>query len=519
LQKNRLSSQGIDPRSYKVSVFTPAYNSGDLLRRAYASLKAQTWRNWEWIIYNDSTDNITREVINDLILGDRRIKGFKGEAHSGVIGFTKLECCKQASGRLLAELDHDDVINQDCLETVVKAFKAYPDAVFAYTDCCEPYEGRGGIFNDFGDGWGKGMGAHYYQYFDGGYICIHESPPIRPASLSHIVGVPNHLRVWDRETYWKVGGHDPSLPEVDDYDLILRTFSAGRFIKIPFLHYFQFIRPDNKNTTDQRREKIQDVVPRIYSKYKSRVDATFTEYGIDPSIDTRNYWEHADYIPVANYTYNPNDGLISVILPTYNRPDALRKAIDSVLEQTYKNFELIIVGDSDDNLPETLSSYSDSRIKWWNLSENHGAGGAVPRNYALKMLAIGNYIAYIDDDMLWKREHLSTLYGSIQDSGADYAISSMYLGDPINKSMLCREPKLFRIDTSSIMHKKELLHKHGYWINREEGGYSHDWELVSRWKDHPWAATLKDTLIYNMDSPFNDMVGIYNYYGDQNETL
>ena len=164
-----------DLRSYKVSVFTAAYNSGDLLQRAYRSLQLQTWRNWEWIIYDDSSVDGTWEIIESLMEKDRRVKGFKGDTPSGYIGFTKGQACSKANGRLLAELDHDDEIVPTCLETVVQAFKTYPDAVFAYTICCEPHEG-GNQFVKYTDGWGEGLGSHYYQYIENKWKLVANNP-------------------------------------------------------------------------------------------------------------------------------------------------------------------------------------------------------------------------------------------------------------------------------------------------------------------------------------------------------
>ena len=65
------------------------------------------------------------------------------------------------------------------------------------------------------------------------------------------------------------------------------------------------------------------------------------------------------------------------------------------------------------------------------------------------------------------------------------------------------------------MHRKELLERHGYWKTREEAGYAHDWELVSRWKGYKWRATGKATLNYNLEFNDQDIDGIFNEYGDQ----
>jgi hypothetical protein len=61
------------------------------------------------------------------------------------------------------------------------------------------------------------------------------------------------------------------------------------------------------------------------------------------------------------------------------------------------------------------------------------------------------------------------------------------------------EPKYQGIDTSCILHPKAFVARHGGWKNREDGGYAHDWELVSRWLQggETWACTKLPTLIYN----------------------
>ncbi|MGN0319098.1 MAG: glycosyltransferase family 2 protein, partial [Lachnospira sp.] len=83
---------------------------------------------------------------------------------------------------------------------------------------------------------------------------------------------------------------------------------------------------------------------------------------------------------------------VSVIIPTYNRAYILRRAVDSVLNQTYDNFELIIVDDgSADNTRQIVESYSDERIKYYYTKLNKGAAAA--RNYGIDN-ATCDYIAF-----------------------------------------------------------------------------------------------------------------------------
>lgn len=98
--------------------------------------------------------------------------------------------------------------------------------------------------------------------------------------------------------------------------------------------------------------------------------------------------------------------LVSIISPTYNCGEFIAETIESVLAQTYSNWEMIIVDDcSMDNTRTVVESFNDPRVKYHCLKKNSGA--AVARNTALKM-AKGRWIAFLDCDDLWepvKLEH------------------------------------------------------------------------------------------------------------------
>lgn len=101
-----------------------------------------------------------------------------------------------------------------------------------------------------------------------------------------------------------------------------------------------------------------------------------------------------------------NIDLVSVITPAYNSEKYISESIESVLSQTYKNWELIIVNDkSTDNTKDIIEHYvdKDSRIRLIELQENSGA--AVARNTALES-AKGRYIAFLDSDDRWKKNKL-----------------------------------------------------------------------------------------------------------------
>ena len=98
------------------------------------------------------------------------------------------------------------------------------------------------------------------------------------------------------------------------------------------------------------------------------------------------------------------ENLVSVIMPTFNRAETISKAIQSVYEQTYKNWELIIIDDaSTDNTEDIVKTIDDERIKYVKNECNRGANFS--RNYGCKM-AQGEYLAFLDSDNYWLSEKL-----------------------------------------------------------------------------------------------------------------
>ena len=96
--------------------------------------------------------------------------------------------------------------------------------------------------------------------------------------------------------------------------------------------------------------------------------------------------------------------LVSVIIPTYNRAKLLKRAIESVLNQTFQDFELIVVDDgSTDDTKEIVKSFNNQKIIYI-YQENFG-GAALPKNVGIKM-AQGKYIAILDSDDEWLPEKL-----------------------------------------------------------------------------------------------------------------
>lgn len=117
-------------------------------------------------------------------------------------------------------------------------------------------------------------------------------------------------------------------------------------------------------------------------------------------------------------------GLVSIIMPNYNSEKFIEETINSVIEQTYKNWELIISDDcsTDDSL-NIIKRYHDDRIR---LIENDiNSGAAVSRNNAIRV-AKGRWIAFLDSDDIWDEKKLATQLKFMKDEGCFFSFTSYY---------------------------------------------------------------------------------------------
>lgn len=120
--------------------------------------------------------------------------------------------------------------------------------------------------------------------------------------------------------------------------------------------------------------------------------------------------------------------LISVIIPIYNVDTYLKRCLQSIAEQSFKNFEVLMI---DDGSPDTSGSIcvdyqkKDARFRYYK-KVNGGAASA--RNFGLKLIR-GEYIAFIDGDDFLAKDYLKTLYKEIETTGCDIAICSYYVFD------------------------------------------------------------------------------------------
>lgn len=133
-------------------------------------------------------------------------------------------------------------------------------------------------------------------------------------------------------------------------------------------------------------------------------------------------------------------GLVSIIMPNYNSEKYIEATINSVLNQTYQNWELLFVDDaSSDTSLAVVNSYQDARIHTFSMKENSGA--AIARNKAIAE-AKGKWIAFLDGDDLWMPEKLERQIMYMYDHAISFSFTDYEVIDENGTIISLFQPRL-----------------------------------------------------------------------------
>jgi glycosyltransferase involved in cell wall biosynthesis len=233
-----------------VSIYTPCHDT-QYLREAYNSIKDQNF--YEWIVvYNNGAVPIDFQ--------DSRVKTHVLYKSPEKVGALKAYACEQATGEILLELDHDDLLMPNAISEVRDAFSDR-EIGFVYSNAVSINM----------DGTDR---ARYSEIFGWKYRKVTIAGVERdeeisfeptPEAVSRIWFAPNHLRAFRRSVYRRIGGYDKSMQILDDQDLIARMYVATKFHHIDAALYVY--RVHGANSWLRFNSDIQSGVWSLYDKH------------------------------------------------------------------------------------------------------------------------------------------------------------------------------------------------------------------------------------------------------------
>lgn len=435
----------------KLSVVMSVYNGERHIEAAIKSVLAQTYQNFEFIIIDDASTDQTPEILRDL--EDPRIRLHRNRTN---LGLTKSlnKGISYAKGTYIARMDADDI--------------SLPHRFDAQVTFLENNAGHALV------------GSSYYQIDDDGQIVSLVEVTSRSSAIQKALKKQNcfaHGSVMMRKgAFIDVGGYDEDFEFSQDYDLWIRIGEKYKLGNIEEPLYCW--RSSATGISSVKKEK-QDFYARLAVRKGSKPDAT----------------------PVLK---KGSKALVSVIVPTYNRPAMLVEAIHSVLDQTYEDVEIVVVNDSGVKVESILEPLNKKgNITYIRHSGNRGLAAA--RNTGIAA-SRGQYIAYLDDDDVFLPHHIETLVTFMENGGHKVAYSDAYralqnrLGDTYTT---VRRDVPFssdfdhdRILTENfipvlcVIHRKECLHETGLFdenLRRLE-----DWDLWIRMSQYFSFVHLKE---------------------------
>lgn len=288
----------------KLSIIIPMYNTNkQFFYELVCSLKAQTYSNFE-VCLADGSLNVDAEILN-MFENDKRFI-YKHLEKNGGISKNTNEALEMSTGQYIVLIDHDDLIPPFCLYEIVKSINENTEAEFIYTD------------EDNIDSNNERKNPHFKPDFS----------PDTLRSYNYIC----HLSVYSKKIIEKVGKFNESLDGAQDYDMILRVSEAtDKIIHIPKILYHWRLHENSTAMSSCSKTYTDDAGCMAIKAHLDRIGLA----GKVSILDTPGRYK-------VEYEIC-NSPKVSIIIPNKNSKSELKKCLNSVLESSYKNIEIIIV--------------------------------------------------------------------------------------------------------------------------------------------------------------------------------
>ena len=370
-----------------VSIVIPVYNGEKYVKEAIDSALAQTYKNIEIIVVNDGSTDKTEEICKSY---GNKIRYFS-KKNGGVSSALNL-AIEKMNGEYFSWLSHDDLY--------------FPNKISKQIDFINNYNQNDIIL----------FSIYILINENGELIGVHKSDnqtlKIKP-EYSLLRGNVNGITMLiPKDAFLECGKFNEKLRCTQDYDLWLKMIKKYRFIHTD--NYLSLTRIHQNQDTQSNPLVVKEgnnlwinLIESVSDSRKIELEGSIYNYYKKTSdfLKDTPYDKAFNYVcsklkkmeTDVNYAIKKGNITVSVIIPFYNRKKELKRAIKSVIAQTYKNIELILIDDCSTEKNEFVENLvlENKNIKYYRNEKNMGA--SFSRNVGIEK-SNGTFIAFLDSD-------------------------------------------------------------------------------------------------------------------------
>ena len=380
--QRRLADAGTLPA---LSIVMPVYNPPlPFLRQAIDSVLAQVYPNWELCIADDaSTVGGVREYLREVAAAEPRVRLCLRNTN-GNISLATNSAVELASGEFLVFLDQDDLLAPNALAEIALAASAQPQADLLYSDDDKIDVDGHRFAPQFKPDWSPELLLGYMY-------------------LSHVFAVRRAL-------YENLGGMRAGFEGSQDYDLALRASErASAIAHIPQVLYHWRVLPGSTAASGAAKPQSFEAGRRAVAQAMQRREIVAEAFQPD--------WAIKAQCGIFNLRF-PDDGpKVSILIPTRNALEVLRRCLDSLRQTTYRNYEVLIIDNESDD-PETLRYFESCVHRVERIPNPNRRFNYAHINNRAAELADGELLLFLNNDTeIVEPRWLSQMVGHAQFAG------------------------------------------------------------------------------------------------------
>jgi glycosyltransferase involved in cell wall biosynthesis len=379
-----------------VSVVVPIYNAEKYLEQGIDSLISQTYNDLEIILVDDhSTDKSWKIAQSFAKKYLKKVFAIQTTSNSGGPFRPRVEGMKIAKGKWITTMDGDDFVDPKYIEHLVDLTEngKYDIAISGHKKVWSDGRIEEFYWEDFTQTSRERMAEFYANY---------------------IKSVPGRVQFW-----WNPA--DTLGQNLTRASIVKKAINSDIFAKIQNKVWAE----DTLMAAAFSAFSKNGVNFRDYHEFNWRqVEGSGSHGGFSNRADQKSFYEAMDEIFAKNTdNFAKNLPLVSIIILTYNVEKYIKDTLISILNQTYKNIEIIIIDDkSPDNSRKIAEDFAkkDPRIKVISKPKNEGSNMARKTGVENSM---GECIMFVDGDDMLERDAVAVLVGSALEYGVDIAIA------------------------------------------------------------------------------------------------